>query len=110
MGMTREETIKANDELRSQFKGGRVLMTPAVRDRCDPQLRGRMLWRLSLYNRFDDESDHSEGVFIFGGFSFYFHIEPPTDTAPRTLTVYLDADLLLSARGATDATTERRKE
>ena len=72
--MTREETIARNDELRCNFKGGVVLMTPAVWD-LEPRLRGRALFRMTIYQAFDEESDHSEGVFIFAGWSFHWFIE-----------------------------------
>lgn len=107
--MTLEEDRQANDELRMRFKGGRVLMTPAVRE-LDAQLRGRLLWRLTLYSHFDEESDHSEGVFIFAGYGFYFHISTPTADRPRTLTVYLETDLLLSARDTDPGVTTERRE
>jgi hypothetical protein len=44
-------------------------MTPAVWD-LPAQLRGRALFRMTMYQAFDEESDHSEGVFIFGGWTF----------------------------------------
>jgi hypothetical protein len=90
--MTLEATRAANDLLRSEFKGGRVLISPAVRE-LEPHMRGRMLHRLTLYSRFDEGSDHSEGVFIFAGYSFFFEIL--MEHGERVLTVYLDGDLLL---------------
>jgi hypothetical protein len=72
--MTRAEVITRNDELRTTFKGGLVLMTPAVWD-LDAQIRGRALYRLTLYQAFDEGSDHSEGVFIFAGWTFVWRIE-----------------------------------
>jgi hypothetical protein len=99
--MTLEELRARNDGLRTTLKGGRVLMSRAVRE-LDPQLRGRMLDRLTRYDRFDEDSDHSEGVFIFAGFGFYFRIEDN----PRhglILTVSLEADLLLPVRDTATA-------
>jgi hypothetical protein len=41
----------------------------------DPQVRGRALYAMSKYNKFDDDSEHDWGVFIFAGYSFEWHIE-----------------------------------
>jgi hypothetical protein len=60
-----------NDLLRTSFKGGMVLMTPAVYD-LPAFLRGRALYRMSLCEKFMD-NDHSEGVFVFAGYCFYWH-------------------------------------
>jgi hypothetical protein len=90
--MTLEEERAANDLLREKFTGGRILMSRAVWE-LEPHMRGRMLHRLTLYSRFDEDSDHSEGVFIFAGYSFFFEIT--MEHGDRTLTVYLDGDLLL---------------
>ena len=49
-------------------------MTRGVYD-LDDRLRGRALYAMSRYNRFDDESDHDCGVFIFAGYSFEWRIE-----------------------------------
>ena len=87
----REKIIALNDELRRTFKGGRVEITPAVY-RLDPQLRGRAIWAMARYNRFDDSSEHDWGVFIFAGYSFEWYIEyraakgtasPPTPPTPK---------------------------
>ena len=90
--MNLEETRAANDLLREKFTGGRILMSRAVWD-LETHMRGRMLHRLNLYSRFEEDSDHSEGVFIFAGYSFFFEIL--MENGERTLTVYLDGDLLL---------------
>jgi hypothetical protein len=89
---SRADIIKANDELRTQFKGGIVLMTPAVWD-LEPRLRARALYRMTLYQAFDDESDHSEGVFIFAGYTFVWRIEE--FAGERSLTLLMDSDLLI---------------
>lgn len=99
--------IALNDQLRTTFRGGRVHMTPAVRD-LDPQLRGRVLCVLSRYSKFADDDNHDYGVFIFAGYSFEWRIEyraldgieasaDPTDSGStlRVLTLYLAADLLI---------------
>jgi hypothetical protein len=49
-------------------------MTPSVYD-LDGRLRGRALAVMARYKRFDEESDHNHGVFIFAGYSFEWHIE-----------------------------------
>jgi hypothetical protein len=90
--MALDEQRRVNDALRTAFQGGRVLMTPAVRE-LDAQLRGRMIDRLTRYDRFDGESDHSSGVFIFAGFSFIWWIDE-NPTLGRILTVDIEADLL----------------
>jgi hypothetical protein len=55
-------------------KRGRVQMTPSVHD-VDARLRGRVLYVMSSYNTFDDDSEHDWGVFIFAGYSFERRIE-----------------------------------
>jgi hypothetical protein len=73
--MTLEETQRRNDELRTMFKGGRVLMTSTVYEQLPAEIRGRMLYRLTLFNHFHPESDHSEvsvrslGILMFGRFN-----------------------------------------
>lgn len=102
----RARIIELNDRLRTMFKGGRVQMTPAVYS-LDPQLRGRALFAVSRYNRFDDESDHDWGAFVFAGYSFEWCIEyrgkdgtglspdpADPDKTLRVLTLYAAADLL----------------
>ena len=49
-------------------------MTPAVYN-LDAQLRGRAIWAMTGYNRFDDDSEDDWGVMIFAGYSFEWHIE-----------------------------------
>ena len=81
-------------------------MTRGVYD-LDDRLRGRALYAMSRYNRFDDESDHDCGVFIFAGYSFEWRIEyratdgtgmslDPADPEKtfRVLTLYAVGDLL----------------
>jgi len=72
--MTRDEAIKRNDELRTTLKGGVVLFSPAVWE-LPPEIRGRMLYRLSLYSAFDDHSEHDSGVFIFAGYAVCWKID-----------------------------------
>ena len=73
----------------------------------DPQLRGRAIWTMARYNRFDDTSEHDWGVFIFAGYCFEWRIEyrgtdgagvSPDPADPdktfRVLTPYAVDDLL----------------
>jgi hypothetical protein len=71
--MSREEITSANDLLRTQFKGGMILFTPAVAD-LPAQLRGKALHRLTQYKTFYEDSDHSRGIFIFADMTFVFQI------------------------------------
>ena len=70
----RAKIIELNDQLRTTFKGGRVQMTPGVYE-LDERLRGRALCVMSRYKKFDDDSEHDCGVFIFAGYSFEWRIE-----------------------------------
>jgi hypothetical protein len=102
----RSQIIELNDQLRTTFKGGRVQMTRNFYE-LDARLRGRALWVMSRYKKFDDESEHDRGVFIFAGYSFEWYIEyrgedgtgVSTDPADphktfRVLTLYASADML----------------
>jgi hypothetical protein len=102
----RAKTIELNDQLRVTFKGGRVQMTRGVYD-LDAQLRGRALYVMSRYDKFDDGSEHDWGVFIFAGYSFEWRIEyrgkdgtgvspDPADPGMtfRILTLYVAEDVL----------------
>ena len=102
----RARIIELNDQFRTTFKGGRVQMTPSVYD-LDARLRGRAVYAMSQYKKFDDDSEHDRGVFIFAGYSFEWHIEyrgrdgtgvSPDPTDPdqtfRVLTLYVVKDLL----------------
>lgn len=87
--MTRAETIAANDALRKEFKGGIVLFTPAVWA-LDSSLRGRALYRMTLFDKFSDDSLHEEGVFVFAGLTFVWQIG--TFDGQRSLTLSLKED------------------
>jgi hypothetical protein len=106
MTCDRAKIIELNDQLRTTFKGGRVQMTRGFYD-LDGRLRGRALYAMSRYNRFDDESEHDCGVFIFAGYSFEWRIEyrsgdgaglspDPADPEKtlRVLTLYAIRDVL----------------
>ena len=103
--------IALNDELRTTFKGGRVQMTPSVYE-LDARLRGRALAVLARYNKFEAESEHDWGTFIFAGYSFEWRIEyrgkdgtgrSPDPADPhktfRVLTVYVVQDICLTSLG-----------
>jgi hypothetical protein len=102
----RAKIIELNDQLRTTFKGGRVQMTPSVYD-LDARLRGRAVYVLSKYNKFDDDSEHDWGTFIFGGYAFEWRIEYRSAVGPglscdpanpdltfRVLTLYVVDDIL----------------
>ena len=102
----RASIIELNDQLRTTFKGGRVQMTPAVYE-LGAELRGRALYVMSRYNKFEQDSEHDCGVFIFAGYSFEWWIEyrgkdgagiSPDPANPeitfRVLTLYAAGDLL----------------
>ena len=106
MRRDRAKIIELNDQLRTTFKGGRVQMTPDVYG-LEPRLRGRALFFLSKYRKFDPESEHDWGTYIFGGYAFEWRIEyrslsgtgsskNPADAGVtfRVLTLYVIADLL----------------
>jgi len=106
MRRDRAKIIELNDQLRTTFKGGRVQMTPDIYD-LESRLRGRALFFLSKYRKFDPESEHDWGTFIFGGYAFEWRIEyrsssgageskNPADAGAtfRVLTLYVIADVL----------------
>jgi hypothetical protein len=45
----------------------------------DARIRGRLLFRLSIYQTFHPESDHSDGMFVFAGWTFFFEIHDEQD-------------------------------
>jgi hypothetical protein len=106
----RARLIELNDQLRTTVKGGRVQMTRNVYQ-LDDRLRGRALSVLARYNKFDAESEHDCGTFIFAGFAFEWRIEyrgkdgvgrSPDPCDPertlRVLTLYATDDVLAYAR------------
>ena len=106
MHRDRAKIIELNDLLRTTFKGGRVQMTPDLYA-LEPALRGRALFFLSKYRKFDPQSEHDWGTFIFGGYAFEWRIEyrdatgaglssNPADPAVtfRVLTLFVVADVL----------------
>jgi hypothetical protein len=76
--MTLAERQKQNDLFRTTFKGGKVQFSACVSE-LDERVRGRALIRLTRYDTFHPESDHSEGVFVFAGWSFLFAIDDEPD-------------------------------
>ena len=93
--MTREETIAANDRLRTLFKGGRIEVCHGPYE-LDDRTLGRMLCVLGLYNRFDKDSLHDCGTFIFSGFACEWYIE--IVDGERVLRVWVADDVLNGAR------------
>ena len=102
----RAKIIALNDQLRTNFKGGRVQMTRGVYE-LDARLRGRALSVLARFDEFDATSEHDSGVFIFAGYAFEWRIEyrgkdgtgvSPDPSDPeltlRVLTVYAADDVL----------------
>ena len=77
--MTLEELQKRNDFLRTTLRGATVYYTPSVFE-LDSRMRGRLLYRLTLYDRFHPESDHSEGTLIWAGLAIWWRIEGETLT------------------------------
>lgn len=71
--MTFEEVRNRNDSLRTTFRGGRVLMTLKVWS-LPALLRGQALYAMAQYNTFHEDSDHSEGVFIWDGHIFHWFV------------------------------------
>lgn len=65
--------IEQNDLLRTEFKGGVVLISPTVAE-FPPWFRGRALFRMTLAKKFTRD-DHSEGVFVWAGYTWYWKIE-----------------------------------
>jgi Protein of unknown function (DUF3768) len=105
----RAKIIALNDQLRTTFTGGRVQMTPSVYG-LDARLRGRALSVLAHYSKFDADSEHDWGSFIFAGYSFEWRIEhrgkdgtghSPDPADPertlRVLTLYAIDDVLAYA-------------
>lgn len=106
MRRDRAKIIELNDELRTTFKGGRVQMTPSVYD-LEPRLRGRAFLVLSKYRKFEPDSEHDWGTYIFAGYAFEWRIEyrspsgegsskNPADSSAtfRVLTLSVIADVL----------------
>jgi hypothetical protein len=81
MRRDRAKIIALNDQLRTTFKGGRVQMTPDVYD-LEPRFRGRALFFLAKYQKFDPENEHDWGTFIFGGYAFEWRIEYRSANGP----------------------------
>lgn len=88
--MTREQTIAANDELRTQLKGGLLLFSPAVAE-FPPWFRGRIVYRLTQTKKCLDDM-HSEGVFVFGGYVFYWVIGE--FAGERSISILLAEDMI----------------
>src|SRR5262249_5845818 len=72
--MSRGQTIRANDHLRKYLRGGRVEVSHGPYE-LDDRTIGRMLCVLARYDKFDSDSLHDQGCFIFAGFAFVWRIE-----------------------------------
>jgi hypothetical protein len=83
--------IQINDALRKHFIRGRIEVHHGPYD-LDSRLIGRMLCVLARYNRFDADSLHDDGLFIFAGFSFAWRIE--IENEERVLRVWVERDAL----------------
>jgi hypothetical protein len=92
--MDKARIIQLNDELRTGFKGGRIEVHHGPYE-LEDRIVGRMLCVLARYNRFEPESLHDEGLFIFCGFSFAFRIDVENDE--RVLRVWVERDALQTA-------------
>jgi hypothetical protein len=90
----RDKVVALNDKLRTTFKGGRIEICHGPYD-LDDRTVGRMLCTLARYNKFEPDSLHDTGHFIFGGFSFEWRIE--NVDAERVLRVWVNADVLNGA-------------
>lgn len=70
--MTLEQTRERNDLLRTRFIGGRMLMTPSVYE-LPAWFRGRAIYQMTQMTSFMND-EHSEGVFTYGGYCWYWNI------------------------------------
>jgi hypothetical protein len=84
---------KLNDELRSTFVGGTIVMTSGVMA-LDPALRFQLLAKIRRFDAFSADNDphgeHDFGAIEFAGQSFFFKIE------------YYDRSLTLHSPDAAD--------
>ena len=96
---TRSSRIQVlNDNLRSTFAGGRVVMTQGVDD-LPPDTKARVLSAVRSFDKFDAENDphheHDFGTFEIEGQTYFFKLdyyaldmdggsEDPTDPAKTT--------------------------
>jgi hypothetical protein len=72
-GLSLEQRRERNDAIRTSLRGAVILFTPEIAN-WPADFRGRLLYRLTLYQKFSDDSDHSEGVFVFAGYSIIWRI------------------------------------
>jgi len=90
--VTNLSTIRANELLRTRFRGGKVEFYDPI-FQLEPRLKGRAIFRMSLYDDFNPAGDRDHGSFIFAGYRFRFLIRPINGV--RTLTLWPEADLLM---------------
>lgn len=90
---TPQQIIAANDELRTKFKGGRILFAHHSTFDLDDRTLDKMLCAVAAYDRFAPDSLHDEGVLIFAGFTVCWRIA--LDIAQeRVLTIWVNTDVL----------------
>jgi hypothetical protein len=70
----REQIAAANDAFRKSLKGGTVLFSREAYD-LPPQIRGRLLWAIGKYDKFDPNGYHDAGVLIFADYAVEWSIE-----------------------------------
>lgn len=92
--MTRDETIAANDRMRTCFSGGRIEVHHGPYD-IDDRTMGRMLCAIAKYDTFSPNSPHDEGVMLFAGFQLAWKIE--LADGERVMRVWINDDVLQSA-------------
>jgi hypothetical protein len=92
--MTRSQIIRSNDELRQNFRGGRIEVCHGPYE-IDDRTIGRMLCAVANYTKFSPDSLHDEGVMLFAGFELAWRIE--TTNAERVLRVWVNGDILQGA-------------
>lgn len=92
--MTREQIIRANDDLRRHFRGGRIEFCQDPYD-IDDRTMGRMLCAITQYDKFAPDSLHDEGLLLFAGFSLAWKIE--TIVGERVMRVWVNEDVLQGA-------------
>ncbi|MEK7994738.1 MAG: hypothetical protein AAB403_13120 [Planctomycetota bacterium] len=90
--MTREQLIARNDTLRTQFRGGKILMDTSVWH-VSSQVRARAAYRMTRHFDFPKESNHDYGEFVFAGYSWRWQIE--SFAGELFLTLSIEEDLLM---------------
>jgi hypothetical protein len=79
----RATIIAANDRLRTTFKGGRVRLAPGFYE-LDDQIWGRALVVMSRQTRFELDSDHEAGHFVFAGYLLEWCVDEAPEPVARS--------------------------